>query len=150
MTKICSKCKIEKHTSEFGKDKTHLDGLKSSCRICYSKKRRETYYKNREKIIVKQKIYRQNHKEVAKNNSLRFNYGITLEDYNKMFQEQGGCCLICGKHQSEFKKSLSVDHCHETGKIRGLLCKDCNFGIAYLKHNIKLLNSAILYLRNNE
>ena len=44
-----------------------------------------------------------------------------------MFKEQYGCCAICGKHQSELKKALAVDHDHRTGKVRGLVCNMCNY-----------------------
>ena len=65
-------------------------------------------------------------KLVNKNNKLKSRYGITQEDYNKMFDDQQGCCKACGKHQSELKRTLDVDHCHETNKVRGLLCNRCN------------------------
>ncbi|MCH8329663.1 MAG: hypothetical protein IIB81_04705, partial [Nanoarchaeota archaeon] len=53
-------------------------------------------------------------------------YGLTIEDYNNMFIEQGGCCGICGTHQSKLKLRLAVDHDQKTGKVRGLLCNNCN------------------------
>jgi hypothetical protein len=53
-------------------------------------------------------------------------YGISLEIYESILIEQNYCCAICGKHQSNFKKRLAVDHNHETGEIRGLLCTGCN------------------------
>ena len=49
-------------------------------------------------------------------------YGLTLRQYDDMFEEQHGCCVICGRHQSEFKQKLAVDHNHTTGKVRALLC----------------------------
>lgn len=74
-------------------------------------------------------------------------FGINTEEYNKIFQEQGGCCDICKRHQSEFDIALCVDHNHETGKIRGLLCTNCNAGIGMLKDNSSVINSAINYLK---
>jgi len=53
-------------------------------------------------------------------------YGISLTEYNSLFEEQKGCCYICGKHQLEFKRKLAVDHDHITGQIRSLLCLSCN------------------------
>src|ERR1700688_5078254 len=58
--------------------------------------------------------------------NLLSSYGLTLNQYNKMFESQNGLCLGCYKHQSEFTYRLFVDHCHKTGKIRGLLCSGCN------------------------
>ena len=67
-----------------------------------------------------------------------------------MFKEQNECCAICGKHKSELnmkrKNNLCVDHCHETGRIRGLLCDKCNRGIGLLGDSLKNLKSAISYL----
>ena len=79
---------------------------------------------------------------------LERNYGITVDDYNKIFEEQGGSCAICGKHQKDLTKALAVDHDHITGKIRGLLCDGCNLALGKLNDSIKILESAIEYLRN--
>ena len=81
--------------------------------------------------------------------SLKKNYGITPDDYNQMFSEQEGCCAICGIHQTETKHKLHVDHCHETGAIRGLLCKNCNFALGNFKDSVVNLSSAIKYLELN-
>ncbi len=53
-------------------------------------------------------------------------YGITIEQYNELLEKQDHCCAICDKHENEFKTRLAVDHNHETGEIRGLLCTYCN------------------------
>lgn len=76
------------------------------------------------------------------------NYGITTDDYNRMFDEQEGRCAICLKHQSEFNKRLHVDHCHKTNQVRGLLCHNCNLSIGRLGEDIKTLERAIRYLQN--
>ncbi len=76
-------------------------------------------------------------------------YGISIEDYNETFTKQEGKCAICGTHQVELKKKLSIDHCHKTGKVRGLLCNNCNVGIGFLKEDIENLRCAILYLDNS-
>lgn len=75
-------------------------------------------------------------------------YGIGLTDYNYFFEKQNGCCAICGKHQMEFEKSLSIDHNHETGSVRGLLCSHCNAMLGYANDNISTLQNAIEYLIN--
>lgn len=67
-------------------------------------------------------------------------YNITSADYNKMFDEQQGCCVICGRHQSELKKSLAIDHNHKTGKVRGLLCTGCNWSLGHLENNLEKIN----------
>lgn len=78
-------------------------------------------------------------------------FDLTPEDYERMYNEQQGKCKICNKFY-ELKaetsnKILHVDHCHSTGKVRGLLCTDCNQGIGHLKDSITLLESAIEYIR---
>lgn len=72
-------------------------------------------------------------------------FSITEEDYQKMFDKQMGLCAICHKPESEIK--LAVDHDHDTGKVRGLLCKRCNMGIGLLGDNPDTLTNAVLYLR---
>ncbi len=74
-------------------------------------------------------------------------YGITLEDYNRMFAEQNGCCAICGKHQTELDRTLAVDHCHKSGKVRKLLCIKCNAVLGLVNDNIDLLEELILYVK---
>lgn len=74
------------------------------------------------------------------------NFGITIEDYNRMFEDQQGCCAICSKHQDVGKIRLAVDHCHTTGKVRGLLCLQCNAGIGNLRDSPELLRIALAYL----
>jgi hypothetical protein len=105
------------------------------------------YRKNREKILARHQTpeYRARHKDVC----LRNNYGITLEQWNEIFDRQNGCCAICGKHNSQLKKSLHVDHCHETNKVRGLLCSKCNRAIGNFNDDINLLQKAINYLHEN-
>ena len=110
-------------------------GAQKACAKAY-------YEKNKDK----KKEYREANPQVIKGNKLRSKYGIELEDYNDMFVLQNGKCAICGKHQTELKKALHIDHCHSTGKIRGLLCGNCNRGIGMLNDDIENLKCAILYL----
>ena len=65
-----------------------------------------------------------------------------------MLAAQGGCCAICGTSDTGKRKAFAVDHNHDTGKIRGLLCSNCNTGIGNLRDNVELLERAIDYLRN--
>jgi len=74
-------------------------------------------------------------------------YGITPEDWKKMFEEQHGCCAICGTHQSMFVKPLSVDHNHDTGNVRGLLCQMCNIALGYFRDDPKLMKKGIEYVQ---
>jgi len=80
-------------------------------------------------------------------------YGISSKDYLRMVDEQGHVCKICGEDGKELTKSrvmkLEIDHCHETGKVRGLLCHKCNKALGLLKDNIETLSNAIKYLKEN-
>lgn len=77
---------------------------------------------------------------------LKRNYGITVEQFNVMYDSQRGCCACCGKHESEFKRGLHVDHNHATGQVRALLCTRCNPGLGYFQDSTELLEMAIAYL----
>ncbi|MDQ3747961.1 MAG: endonuclease VII domain-containing protein [Acidobacteriota bacterium] len=78
---------------------------------------------------------------------LKYNYGITLDRYYELLEKQNGVCAICGEPQNIETHSLSVDHCHVTGKVRGLLCHKCNIALGLMRDNVLLLINAIEYLR---
>lgn len=100
--------------------------------------------------VAKRKIYRAKNKEKLAQyefaRGLRRNYGITVEQYDTMYNNQKGCCAMCGKHQTEFKRRLHVDHNHVTGEVRSLLCTRCNPLIGYAKEDVENLQKAIEYL----
>lgn len=104
---------------------------------------RATKWNNENK--EKRKIIAMN-SQWKKNNIIIDEKPFTYDDYNKFLIEQNFCCKICKLHQSELKKTLSVDHCHLTGKVRGLLCQRCNTLLGMSCDNIKVLISAIEYL----
>ena len=133
--KTCYACKEEKSVKDFYKDHHKKDGFKSSCKECSSK------------LAVSWK----KRQEPDKQRDLRYRslYGIGVKEYNQMFIEQGGCCKICNAHQSEMKRGLAVDHCHVTGKIRGLLCSNCNTSLGKFKDDVELLKKAIKYLEES-
>lgn len=81
--------------------------------------------------------------DVLLDRALRYKYGINLIKYNEMLTEQNGVCKIC---LNKSNVRLSVDHCHITGMVRGLLCRTCNLGIGHLNENINNLYRAIDYL----
>jgi len=112
---------------------------------------KETYSSSLDKKEY-QKQWRLKNKIQDKSNNLKSCYGITFDDYMEIYNKQNGCCLICGTKKdfiSEKNKSnnvLAVDHCHISGRIRGLLCSCCNKSLGGFKDNIDILNNAILYL----
>lgn len=70
--------------------------------------------------------YYHSHKDIVREKLLIKRYNISNKEYNELFEKQTGCCLICDRHQNNFKIRLAVDHNHKTGKVRGLLCSKCN------------------------
>ncbi len=116
---------------------------------------RKYYLKNKEKKKAQSKAWKRANPEKARSyrkneRDLRFRrvFGITLEDYERILEEQGGLCVICkGKDNS---KRLAVDHCHTTGKVRGLLCSRCNQGLGLFDDDEKKLRLAIKYLKDNQ
>lgn len=89
--------------------------------------------------------YRKNHIDQLRNAEYKRYYGITVDDYNRMYAEQDGQCKICSRPQFEMKQALSVDHDHVTRKIRGLLCIRCNNRLATLEDK-EFCAKASLYL----
>jgi hypothetical protein len=109
------------------------------------------YQANQERIKSQKKEYRarcgivyDNQRRYA--NHLKQNFGLTVQDFNRLSKLQNGCCAICGEQP---KRKLHVDHCHTTGKIRGLLCQRCNMGLGNFCDSPELLVKAIAYLGKN-
>jgi hypothetical protein len=81
-----------------------------------------------------------------KKHYLKKMYNITIDEWNKIIENQGGCCYICGRHFSSIFGGACVDHDHETGKVRGALCRRCNAGLGNFSDKVNLLQKAIAYL----
>ena len=106
---------------------------------------------NRErKRINAQRLYRE-HKEFLKKrmreNALRLYYGLTVASYNNMLRKQHGGCAICGRLPG--KKQLAVDHDHKTGKVRALLCSQCNQLLGLAAEDPMILRLAALYIEEH-
>ena len=136
--KICTKCKIEKPLSDFRKKKNVKSGYSSRCKKCESEYNKTVNYN------------RENKYEYNKKWRLKYNYGITLEDYNRLLEKQNGACAICGTTSTGKRKSFYVDHDHKTNEVRGLLCNQCNSGLGNLGDNIEIIEKAIKYLEYYE
>ena len=135
--KECSKCKEVKNGVDFDMRRASKDGLTSQCTIC---------------LRVKSMKVRKDNPESSRANNLKNRFDMTIEQYNVIFLKQKGKCRIC--NNAETMKSLngeikwlSCDHNHNTGKVRGLLCNACNTGIGKMGDSIKVLESAIKYLK---
>jgi len=133
--KICTKCKKRRQILFFYKDKTKPDGLDAWCANC-----RINYRKVNKKEIIKRR------KPKLRDEQLKYVYGITRNEYNTMYKNQKAKCGICKLHEKHFTRILCVDHCHITGKIRGLLCHKCNAALGAFRDNIDILKNAIKWL----
>lgn len=139
--KICPICQ-----KQFDSDNTRRKYCSPKCvRVNYMDKKgkitQAAYY-----LLNKDTIKSQNKTaDRPKNRKLQERYGIDLTQYHNMALDQDNKCKIC---QKELK--LNVDHCHKTGKVRGLLCNGCNRGIGFFSDDPVVIQSAALYLRNND
>lgn len=138
MERLCKKCDSTKPLSEFyvaRKDKLpNPSAYNYECKSCAKERVRARHLMNPNR---------------TKHNDLMRMYGISLEEHNQMFEEQNGLCYLCNKPGDGRWKKLCVDHDHETGKVRKLLCRSCNTALGQVGDNIELLTKMIEYLSNH-
>ena len=139
-TKVCSRCKKEKSLSEFYKNKTKSDGFNYHCKECFKRYSTGKAHKKYMKWWRKTK----KGKDSNRNSLLKKEYGITLQEYVRLFELQNGVCKMC--KNPEIKKCLAVDHNHKTGKVRGLLCQQCNCMIGFIENKNLFIKDIQKYL----
>jgi len=123
--KECLMCGSIKPLDNFDQDKSCRFGLKSTCRNCRSS----------------------TVKELSRKAYLKFNYKLSLDAYNQLLLSQHNLCAICNIDLLSLDvKEINIDHCHTTGKVRGVLCRQCNLGLGHFKDDLISLNNAINYL----
>lgn len=139
MLRKCTQCGVIAHTEEelemFAKDKNRPHGRQSVCKICKNAYGRK---------------YNNNNPRQRKSGKLKNMYGITLDDYINISSKQDNSCAICKINKLNLSRGLFVDHCHTTGKVRGLLCHHCNTLLGYAKDNVEILSLAINYLNKHK
>lgn len=162
--KKCSVCQVLKIKSDFHSHKKTSDRLESACKKCrnaqkkrwrtstvevrerVNKQRQNWRKKNAEKVKANQReIYARMTPEERMARIIKSNYNITIETYNVMLKSQDSKCAIC-RQDCVVKSRLSIDHNHQTGQVRGLLCSRCNVLIGMAREDISILKSAIDYL----
>ena len=136
--RVCKTCGVEKPVSEYHKRWGYKDGIRPHCMECRQAQERESFHRNKYK--------RPYSYEYDKDKKLKKSYGISYAEYVRMLEAQNGMCAICGTDDTGKRKAFHVDHCHETGEVRGLLCGNCNSGIGNLRDDVGLLQRAIEYL----
>ena len=136
-TRECTKCHRDLPETSFYKQRSKKSGYKSHCKECVREQRREYYSTPQGYKYSIEKSWRDKGVE------------FTVEEYDNLLQEQELGCAICGAQSNKNGTRLCLDHCHTTGKIRGLLCHYCNTSLGKFNDDIELLQSAIEYLKRH-
>lgn len=150
--KTCHHCKKEKALNLFGNSRR--DGILTWCKDCRYKAKQDWRERNPDKVKVQSRRSDKKRSYLIKTDPVRYRkyratqirikFGITIEEHDKKLAEQNGVCAICKR---SIEMALCVDHDHVTGKVRGLLCHQCNFVIGNAEDNVNTLESAIKYLQ---
>lgn len=128
-SKICSRCNIDKPITDYNRYKKFKNGEPYFAYYTYCKKCKVSVYSANQRASY-----------------LKKKFNLTVEEYQDLYIAQSGVCLICKVDFLTLPKRPAIDHCHNTGKIRGLLCANCNAGIGFLKDDPKILREAAKYL----
>jgi hypothetical protein len=143
--KVCSRCQVERSTTDYVRNAQSRDGLHPWCRPCRKASRQAFYATNREHALEQQRW-----------KTVKHRYGVTQEQFDALLAAQGGRCAICGRGQTDSRGArLCIDHDHRCcpgpsscGEcIRGLLCTPCNLAIGYMQDEPARLERAVDYLR---
>ena len=147
--KICSRCGEIKKLTEFYT--VRRCGSPSWCKKCKLDQNKK-YAKNPE-VAARKKAWRKKYNistaDLRKFSRMKRIYGITFEEYMEMMNSQNGKCVICKDKLIMERRGIHIDHCHNTDKVRGLLCNNCNAGLGFFKENKESLRNAIQYLEKN-
>ena len=131
--KVCIKCGEMLPLADYHRAADRFDGHREVCKICRLRKLRESHVPKRS--TLDSKLYYRLHKIKS--------YGISVEEYVLMMDDQRGCCKIC---QDSMEERICIDHCHDTGDVRGLLCHKCNTALGLLRDDVTIMSRAISYL----
>lgn len=143
----CSKCLEFFEWSNFYKKSNGPNGHTTECKQC-TKKYQDTRRIERAKYL---REYRKNNPDKTKQHIVKSKYGLSKEKYEELILSSNGLCQSCGEPESFMKngevRSLSIDHDHNTGAVRGLICNSCNRAIGFAKENADRLQACAEYLR---
>lgn len=146
---VCVECGLSKPATEFHREAARATGRNRRCKDCRNAINRAHVAKDRARRQESMLRWRaenpERYAQSVRAYTLR-SYGLSLEDYDRLHAEQGGVCAICGDEEKD-GWSLSVDHCHSTGRVRGLLCRRCNVGLGLMRDRPDLLRLAADYLQ---
>ena len=132
----CRKCGEDKPPHEYHR-RGESGRLRAECKPCTRTANLERYHNNPKT--------KEAHHRASRKHYLRKLYGLTVADYERMLTDRGHRCDICGNPEPR-DRTLAVDHCHTTGKVRGLLCQACNTAIGKLRDDPTLIRRAAAYV----
>lgn len=140
ITRQCTACEVTRPLSDFGKRPGYKDGRRRQCRFCRTKFERE----RRSNSAY---VYKPLPPEVAHERHIKAKYGLTRKQYLSMLASQDGACAICrSKSPGARCRNLFVDHCHRTGRVRGLLCNRCNLALSKFGDDLPGFRAVVAYL----
>jgi Recombination endonuclease VII. len=157
--RACTKCGVVKDAAGFYASPRYADGFTRQCRLCIYQRTAARHRRVREETgkwpsqatarTPQRRAYEAEYrsrpetkaKSVAKQR--RYRYGITDDEYAAMVLASGGLCAICNEAMGD---DICVDHCHDSGAVRGLLCRNCNFGLGHFRDDPARLTAALAYL----
>jgi hypothetical protein len=151
-SKYCHGCEQDRSLTEWHKSKDRKDGLATQCKHCVKKRTNQWYLDNKEVHDARNRRYYRNNERQFRENAYRSKYGIGVDDYDRLFESQNGVCALCNKPESARDKwtgkvrRLAIDHCHETGQVRGLLCYRCNHITGCLGDNLEAALKLVRYM----
>jgi hypothetical protein len=160
--KTCNACNQTKALSDFYANPSGRKGTRPECKECTKVRRKRWYLANREREIQRVMAWQRDHPEMVRNvmnafraagkkkvsdrkSHLKRKYGLTLEKFDALLASQGGVCPICGRPDPD-----NVDHDHVTGKVRGILCWNCNVAIGQFAADIDRFVAAAAYLDQHD
>ncbi|WP_113701922.1 endonuclease VII domain-containing protein [Nonomuraea lactucae] len=143
--KLCPGCEQVKPLTAFGIRRGRGGQRIPRCRDCMNAAKRAWYQRNREVVADYQRKYE---KRTGRRASLK-KYGLRPQDFDALVEAQNGVCAACNEPQAQHASYLDVDHCHKTGRVRGLLCRRCNKTIGLAKEDPLLLLGLAAYLRRS-
>ena len=149
----CNKCGLEANCDKdldlFSAHSQSKYGRQNICKSCMAIQQKEKPSASKEyrrKWHKNKRAESDEYNDNAYYSRLKKKYGITKKEYLSIYEKQQGNCKICGKNESEQKQRLHVDHCHNSGVVRGLLCSKCNTAIGLMGDDIGRLEKAKQYL----
>lgn len=150
LEKNCPRCKVFVAKTLFGNNRLNKDGLNTYCKPCAHAMKKRYCQEQPERVKAwKQRDYQKNRDNYL-NRERRKAYNISAAQYKAMLIEQDNKCAICNREERSIRngkqQQLAVDHCHEIGSIRALLCMSCNNGLGRFGHNPDFLIAAAHYL----